>query len=680
MSDFYESIGEFLKKFWYIILLGVFFIATAILFITAGQDGSYFAIHDNLDLFTPQYQMMRNDQSFWKIDAPTDFLNGISRNVLPSEFSLSTIIYMIFPSYTAYIILYFLKIVIAMLGGCLLAYDVFENEGFDVREKYDVYYIHSVYRDPHEAMALSALAAFAYGILNLFPAFGLAFASIPLFIFLLRKIYTEPAFIWFLLIFLFPMLSYFSYFGIFILGYMLIGIIWMWLKDHEFPGFLFLSWILYAIGSVICEYRLFMTMLFSDEVTIRSTMKVASLGPFDVIKEIINVWANGMMHANDAHLYIVLPVCVIYFFYLNSTYIKNDNISGCFRDYYNLAALIIIFNSVIYGIYNIEQVRNFVTSIIPQLQGFQFNRTVFFNPFLWYVSFFLACYRICIMAQNLEEKKETIVKAVSFGFMILAIIVILIQPVLLFGESARYDDLFYTAHAKYYKSKHNGQTVDSLSYGEFFDTDLFDKIKKEIGYNEKELAVSYGLYPAVLEYNNISTLDGYLGYYPQSYKDKWREVISPALDLQPASKEYFDNSGIRLYLYSGTYQSLPMYSKSLGGITTDKLYIDAPKLSNLKCKYIFSRVEIENAADLFMQPLGEFEGKAYKIYVYSLDENVEAKIKEAEKQAKIQREIDKKNAFKKKMSTIWKTEGYIWKMYFPKENAYYGKLKKKANF
>ena len=117
----------------------------------------------------------------------TDFLNGISRNVLPSEFSLYTVLYMILPSFKAYVAGYCIKIVIAMTGSGLLTYDIIAHEGLDAWTKRGVYYIHPVKRDYTSTVSLAVLVSFAYGILNLFPAFGIPFASIPLIIYLLRR-------------------------------------------------------------------------------------------------------------------------------------------------------------------------------------------------------------------------------------------------------------------------------------------------------------------------------------------------------------------------------------------------------------------------------------------------------------------------------------------------------------
>jgi hypothetical protein len=128
------------------------------------------------------------------------------------------------------------------------------------------------------------------------------------------------------------------------------------------------------------------------------------------------------------------------------------------------------------------------------------------------------------------------------------------------------------------------------------------------------------MYPAQLEYNDISTLDGYLGFYSQDYKNKWRQVIAPALDMQPTSAAYFDESGIRCILFSGNYESVPMYSGTLGGITEDDLYIDPKALYDLGCKYVFSRVKITNAEDISLSLIASGQGEAYKVYVYELSE------------------------------------------------------------
>ena len=238
---------------WYLVLIIGFLVFAALVFGIFGK-GSIISVHDNLDLFVAQFQMLKNTGAFWKHGVEAPFLGGISRDVLPSEFSLYSLLYMILPSYYAYVAGYLLKIVIGTFSMVLLARDLFKDQY-------------------GESKPVIFLAGFAYGILNVFPAFGIPFASVPLVVYLLRKIYRRPSAGWYLLLFLYPLLSYFSYFGLFILGYLAIAFVILWIRDRKFPLRMILSLIVLSAGYILFEYRLFGTMLFGSEETIRSTME-----------------------------------------------------------------------------------------------------------------------------------------------------------------------------------------------------------------------------------------------------------------------------------------------------------------------------------------------------------------------------------------------------------------------
>ena len=104
-------------------------------------------------------------------------------------------------------------------------------------------------------------------------------------------------------------------------------------------------------------------------------------------------------------------------------------------------------------------------------------------------------------------------------------------------------------------------------------------MKEDIGY-EGEWSAAYGFHPAVLEYNGIATLDGYLGFYPQSYKEDFRRIIAPALERVEASRAYYDDWGARAYLYSGTDLSVVSQFKSFT-VEDKDIYIDAGAFADL---------------------------------------------------------------------------------------------------
>lgn len=566
---------------WYLFIVFGFILSAGLIFTLCGEK-SIIAVHDNLDLFIPQFQMMKNTGTFWSHGVDVPFLGGISRDTLPSEFSLYTMLYMILPAYPAYITGYLLKIVIALISCIMLAKDVL-GDG---------------YRDYRPLVYLSGLS---YGILNVFPAFGIPFASIPLAVYLVRKIYRKPGAGWYAALFFYPMLSYFSYFGLFILAYMAAAFIWMWVKDRKFPGKILLAVCVLAAGCIVCEYRLFGTMLLGDEVTIRSTMEAGSFTAGEILNTIGEVFVKGMFHAESVHTYLVLPVCTVYFFWLNVTYIRNKNIRGIFHDVYNLLALVLLFNSVVYGIYYWESFRSLVEALCPPLTGWQFNRTVFFSPFVWYAAFFLAL-------KGMYDSRKRAGKPAANLLALGAVFIIVFS-------GTRYNDLYYTCFNQAYVCL-KGTRTDRLSFGEFYSPELFDEAKKDIGY-EGQWAAAYGFYPAVLEYNGIATLDGYLGFYSQSYKEAFRRIIAPALERVEESRDYFDSWGARAYLYSGTDLSIVNASRSYS-VTDRNIYIDVEAFKELGGYYIFSRIELANAQQAGLELAGTYRNdrSPYVLYVY----------------------------------------------------------------
>ena len=308
------------KEKWYYIPIAAFLAAAALLYAIVGG-GAHIAVQDNLDLFQAQYAMMKRTGTFFTQGAAAPFLGGISRDVLPSEFSLTALFYELFPPLAAYLLNYFCKIAVATASFALFAREIcrirwerlFTGKGFTP----------SPQLVQHEK-ALSVLCGFCYGLLNVFPAFGISFASIPLALYLLVKLWRaesrKDAAKYLAGLFLYPLLSYFSYFGLFLLGYVLAAWIIFTVRAlikreksaRTLPVRLFLAMAVLSAGYICFEYRLFRQMLFSDEVSIRSTIKMASLPLSGALREGLDVMINGMFHADGMQKYVILPLLVIW--------------------------------------------------------------------------------------------------------------------------------------------------------------------------------------------------------------------------------------------------------------------------------------------------------------------------------------------------------------------------------
>lgn len=570
-----------LTRYWFLFPIIGFVLLTAGVLFGFGER-SYIAVHDNMDLFLAQYQMLKNTGTFFRHGAEVPFLGGVSRDLLPSELSLYSLLYVIFPTYTAYVLGLLGKIVLGIFSFCLLAKELF---GENYKRYRPVIY----------------MVGFAYGIIYFFPAFSFAFASIPLCIWLLIKIYRQPRLRWYLALFAYPLVSYFSYHGIFILGYLVIAILWISIRDKKAAKSLIGALFVLAAGYVACEYRLFGQMLLSDEVTIRSTMVNPALSLPEIGQEIFTVWKDSIFHAEDMHSKVIMPVCAVYFVILNLSYVRKKQGRKIVQDSFNLLMVFILFNCLIYGLYDFAPLRTFVETILPPLQGWQFNRTIFFNPFLWDMALLLILVR-------LYDRGIIALWAANF-IVCAAVLAVILAP-------TRYNDLYTTCHHRFYAYNH-GTEVDEFDYEQFYATDLFDRIKEEIGY-EGQWAAAYGMHPAVLEYNGIATLDGYLGFYGQQYKDDFRKIIAPAIERVEASRIYYDGWGARAYLYSGTDESVVSSAKTVYA-TDDKLYIDPEAFRDLGGTYIFSRIRFSNAQEMDLKLLGEYtaEDGSLTIYAYS---------------------------------------------------------------
>lgn len=563
---------------WYYLLVLFFLIGEAVLFFALGEN-IYVSMHDNLDLHVADYHILSETGTFFSHNVELPLLNGINRDYFASELSLYSLLYFILPTCTAYVTGLLLKTVIALISVILLAKDI-------LKENYPKY------------ECIVVLTALAFGMLPLYPTFSFPFVSLPFVILLLRRIYRKPQLSMYILLFLYPLLSYFTFFGIFILGYLLLAILILWIRDKKLSVPLLLGLAVLSAGFITFEYRLFGIMLFDQTPTIRETMVQGSYSAAEVLGAIWETFTIGVFHADAVHTLFVLPVCMIYLVWLNLGYIKKKAYKAMRSDLFNLTILFILFNCIIYGLYYVESLRTFIETLVPPLKGFQFTRTVFFNPFLWYFAIFILLKRLYD-----KNRKKT---AQIIGLISIAVILF---------SGTKYNDLYSTGFNYAYRLLKQTPS-NSLTYKEFYSEELFKDIMENIDYNG-EKAVAYGMHPAVLEYNGIFTLDGCLSYYPQEYKEQFRAIIAPALGRVESFRVYYDDWGARAYLFAGVDENVYEPIRNLE-ISDSNLYIDGDAFRDLGGTYIFSRLAVSNGDELGLQLRGTYThpNSPYTIYLY----------------------------------------------------------------
>ena len=284
-----------IKKNWYMYLTGTLLLIQAAVFLVFRGE-SYFQIHDNLDLFMGHYEMLKKGGLWFAHGVNAPILHGISRDLFGSEFNLYNLFYILLPTYWAYLAGYAAKIAIGMISFILLAKDIY-------KDRYDNY------------KPLIIVIAAAFGMIPVFPTYGIAFTSVPLIVLFLRKLYfaetLKERLPWYLAVFFYPLVSYFSYHGFFILSYMVCAVIILWIRDRRFPRSTFVSIVVLSIGYVLFEYRLFGAMLGSDTITIRTTMDHGDLTFGQAMKTAFDEFVNASFHSEDSHTYIVLGVVLL---------------------------------------------------------------------------------------------------------------------------------------------------------------------------------------------------------------------------------------------------------------------------------------------------------------------------------------------------------------------------------
>lgn len=588
-----------LDRWWFVLLTAGCIGTFALTFLFFGEE-SYLTVQDNLDLFVAHFQVMSHSDTWFAQGAQVPMLGGISRDCLSGEWNLYNILFAFLPVFPAYMTGYFLKIGIGMGSFVLLAKDIYKEDFAKYR-------------------GIAWAAGLCYGILPLFPAYGIAFASVPLAVLILRKIYFGEGKLWYAALFGYPFLSYFSYFGFFILAYLVCAVVILSVRDKKICGRLFGALFVLAAGYVCFEYRLFGQMLFSDVPTIRETMVESNLGFLEILKEIWGAFVQPVFHAASDHAYFVLPVCTVVLVWQAILAVKrrkgmmqhntpigaqNAAEAGSFGKSALLwTILFIIFNCIIYGIYFWGGFRRLFETIVPPLKGFQFNRTVFFNPFLWYAAFFLAL-------KFLYDRGRVFWRRAANLLACIGVAVIIMTP-------AVYNEFYYTAYHQLYRAvKHTD--VNMLNFREYFSADLMEQIKADIGY-DGEYSAGYGLNPAVLEYSGISTLDGYLGFYPQSYKEEFTKLILPSYERVPEWQTYYGEWGARAYLYAGSGESI--YNPYRNQLLEDRhLYLDSEQFVKMGGKYLFSRYELDNAEELgfFLRGIYSDDDSPYTVYLYEI--------------------------------------------------------------
>lgn len=564
---------EKLRSYWSFAFIGLFFLVTLV-YIGVRGDNIYLPEWDALDQYPAIMKMMQDNGLFSDPSREIPFLGGISRNHIYPETKLQTWVMMVLPPFWTLVVSWYFKIIAAIVGFCWLGH---------------------ILKIAPEHINVVALCGFIYGIIPSHPNSDFAFGSLPILLCLLILIYRKFSWKYLLALLMYPVASDFPLFGFFICAY--VGLFFMALSTYRRQPVwrMLVACVALSVGYIATDFRLFELMFFGEPSLRKGFMlDFVSLG--DGLRLFYSGFTAAIPHTADDHKYVILPVMLIYILYMTLRRWRNKDLAAVKRDPINWLLGLILVNSLIYGLDMVAGFRSVLAGLVPALEGFNFGRTLWMNGALWYVAFMLVLVR-------LPWRKCQVV------LLLLAFIVVCLAPA---PYNQIRENLFWPL-----RQMIKGHEPAVLNYHEFYAEKLFAKIKTDIGY-AGEWSVAYGMHPSVVNYNNIRTLDGYLSFYPLSYKEKFRRIIAPTLATDEVHRKYFDNWGGRAYIFS---PDVPYYPGRKLPVEVAELNIDTAAFSELGGKYVFSRVLVTNAAQIGLRAIGSYtdDESPYIIYVYAAD-------------------------------------------------------------
>jgi hypothetical protein len=156
----------------------------------------------------------------------------------------------------------------------------------------------------------------------------------------------------------------------------------------------------------------------------------------------------------------------------------------------------------------------------------------------------------------------------------------------------------------------------------FYDTALFSQVTSFIGMpQENYRIVCLGMHPAAAQFNGFYTLDCHASIYSLAYKKQFRKVIADELAKNDVIRKEFDQFGNRCYLFAaelGKEYHAYLCGKEAGR-KINQLQLDTEALRNLGATFLFSAVEIQNSESNGLKLLKIFDGRFWRLHLYSIE-------------------------------------------------------------
>lgn len=550
---------------------GLAFVSLAVMPLFILGENSIIPVHDQLDISVVDYILSARhlgEKSF------LEFMNGAASVSLCSPATL--LFYLIFDPYMAFAVNYLFVSLVAFAGMFLCLQELFNRPW------------------------ISLFIAILFSLLPFYSAFGLSVMGQPLLVLFCVRVWKEKHkmidYLWIVLFCTFSSLVLGGYASC---GFMLLFVVFLFLKKHSLKKAALAGFSLLTGMYVFINFSLFLETFFSATYVSNRVESKASSQLFK--NAFIDLLGSGQYHAASLHRPILLPallcfiVCFLFFKKVNRENRVHIIAFACF-------VLVAFSIALFYAVFNCAPVVDLRSQLGGVFLTFKFDRFYFLYPCIWYIILGYILYFIQLLEGDKIIKVTKVVVSFALVFSV-GKVVYTSSPL-----RSNFMQIF------------RPQEVNAITWNEFYSPELFSEIGESIGKNKSEYRVaSIGLFPSVALYNGFYCIDGYSSNYDLSYKHEFREIISAELEKNGSMRSYFDDWGNRCYIFVDQIYGDYQIDKDDERVLTE-LKLNTKAMKELGCEYIFSALPIDSPYMSDMAFIGDFvrEDSPYHIYVYKI--------------------------------------------------------------
>jgi hypothetical protein len=553
------------KLFWAgIALIFVFLLPYIIM-----GERSYIPVHDNLDSNVVWYKVIVESNALFSSNLAkmTGIMGELPRLSFPSEMSVLTWLYNFFSPWTAFILnILFIRLV-AFTSLFLLLIEI-----TPAKRKINFGYIF--------------LFSLLFSLLAFWPSGGLSVAGQPLILYLFLLLFKKNKHWWiFALIFLYTFYSSLVLSGLFLGFGLFCWLVGDTLKNRKINFHFLIGFAILVFGYVISDYRLFLSVI--DPVNygfISHREEMAPVFHTELFGKIRSFFLNGHYHAAKLPLVFGALILILTPFVLYK--IKSK---GKLLVIFLVATYLCVFFASVSKWEGISILYN----QMPFLKAFQITRFFSLIPVLIFVTVYLLYNRFFL-------KKKLLI---GIGIFILFF--------------AFVDILRMDMNIRNITKEIAGREVPDPTFEELYSESLFRSIKEQIPEKDPKF-LSFGIHPAVAQYNKFKTLDGYMPNYPLEKKHEFLDMLGEQWKQDnPESYNYIQTWGSRLYILQDQFEDQVRYKWHTECAQETELQLNWKYIKASGVQYLLSTNPILDE-EITLFEIFEDPGSAWKIYAYKI--------------------------------------------------------------